>query len=155
MTFDQEWAELTGEASARLRLAGAGEPGGAGAQGELRQSRRAWSQAAEGVRAVGGDLRAAVGGLSEGQRGAGGADAAVAGLLSATVQASVFQSWKHKVELMRRECDEVRGKMTKAAQAYYQTNDEIKDAFEKRDTTSDDRPEIGRPTPGEGGQSRW
>ncbi|GAA4702714.1 hypothetical protein GCM10023324_66980 [Streptomyces youssoufiensis] len=155
VTFDQEWAELKGEASTRLRLASADGPGGGDAQGQLRQSQRAWSQASEGVRAVRGDLRTAMSGLSEEQRGTGSGDAGVTGLLSATAQRSVFQLWKRKVELMQRECDDVQGKMEKAAQSYYRTDDAVKDAFKSRDAAPDDQPGVGRPTPGEGGQSRW
>lgn len=98
-----------------------------------------------------GDLRTAVSGLSEGQHGAGSGDAGVTGLLSATAQGSVFRSWKRKVELMQRECDDVQGKMEKAAQSYYRTDDAVKDAFKSRDAAPDDQPEVCR----QGGQSRW
>lgn len=152
MTFQQEWAEIKGETATRLRLASSEGEGG---DGQLRQSKRAWSQASAGIREVAGDLRSAFGGLSAGQDGAGGGEASVVGLLSATVQRSVYESWKRKVELLQRECGDVQGKMSKAAQLYYQTDHAIKDAFTGRPPAEGEQAGVGRPTPGEGGQSRW
>ncbi|MBB5937984.1 hypothetical protein [Streptomyces zagrosensis] len=155
MTFNQEWEQLKKDASDRLQLASAGVTKGDNGRGELRSSRTAWNQASQGVGSVIGIMRSAVGGLTEGQRGAGGGDAAMEGLLSAVTQGSVYRSWQRKIELLHRECDELKGKLEKSGNAFYYTDSAIKDAFTEQQTRPDEKPDTGRPAPGEGGQSRW
>lgn len=137
MSFDEEWAGLKADASARLQLAGAGDdPGWATGRdgGGLKTAKSPWTRASTGVGEVRGSLGSALGTLTDEQKGAGTGDAGVDGFTSTAAQHSVYNSWKTRLDLVGRECEELRDKLAKAGNDHYKNDQAIGDAFRETRT---------------------
>ncbi|MFF2811810.1 hypothetical protein ACFVT2_32485 [Streptomyces sp. NPDC058000] len=137
MTFEEEWAELKGETSVRMNLAGTGGEGwsSGGGQGDLRSSPQVWSQGSQAVGSVHVNLKAALRDLETKQDGVVSGSSGVDGLRSGASQLSVFQSWQQRLDLVSRECEELKDKLQKSGNAFYKTDEAIKDAFQEQKTT--------------------
>lgn len=137
MSFEEEWAGLKAEGSARLQLAGAGdEPGWATGDGggDLKTGKSPWTKASGGVDEVRGTLTGALGTLADKQEGARPGDAGVDGFTSTAAQHSVHTSWKTRLDLVARECGELSDKLTKAGNDHYKNDQAIGDAFRETRT---------------------
>ncbi|MFB6572541.1 MULTISPECIES: hypothetical protein [Streptomyces] len=137
MTFEEEWAELKHENSVRMNLAGAGgeDWSSGGGQGDLRSSRQAWSQGSQAVGSVHVNLKAALRDLETKQDGIVSGSSGVDGLRSVASQLSVYQSWQQRLDLVSRECEELKDKLQKSGDAFYKTDEAIKEAFQEQKTT--------------------
>lgn len=146
MSFEQEWAGLKADASARMELAGAGdEPGWAtgGGDGDLKTGRSPWTKASAGVGEVRGTVTGALGTLTDKQQGAGVEDAGVNGFTSTAAQRGAYTSWKTRLDLVGRECGEVADKLEKAGNDHYENDQAIGEAFRETRTKPIDTPPGG------------
>lgn len=141
MTFAEEWAQLKSDAATRMNLASADGDGGGG--GEVKSSKAAWNKAAASVSGLRGNLKKATGKLDDGQTGLGATDNTVTGFVSGSAQIGVYQSWQRYLDLVGRECGEVAGKLQKAGNDQYKTDQAIEEAFKQQIT----KPEESQPSP--------
>ncbi|GGX48206.1 hypothetical protein [Streptomyces noursei] len=134
MTFEEEWAELKRETSVRMNLASTGGEGGSsgGGQGNLRSSRQVWHKGAQAVGSLQTNLKAALRELESKHDTAGGAVGGVDGLRSASSHLSAYQSWQRRLDLVSRECEELRDKLQKSGDAFYKSDAEIGEAFREQ-----------------------
>ncbi|MFB6607873.1 hypothetical protein [Streptomyces noursei] len=134
MTFEEEWAELKRDASVRMSLASTdGEGGSSGSgQGNLRSSRPVWHKGAQAVGSLQTNLKAALRELESKHDTAGGAASGVDGLRSAASHLSAYQSWQRRLDLVSRECEELRDKLQKSGDAFYKSDAEIGAAFREQ-----------------------
>jgi hypothetical protein len=148
VSFEEEWAGLKADAEARLQLAeagGDGDPGWATGSGDggLKTAKAPWTRASTGVGDVRGDLGKALGTLADRQQGAGTGDAGVDGFTSTTSQATLYSSWKTRLDLVGRECGELVDKLAKAGSDHYRNDEAIGDAFRETQTKPIDPPPGG------------
>ncbi|MCZ0976050.1 hypothetical protein O1L55_41820 [Streptomyces albulus] len=136
MTFEEEWAELKRETSVRMSLASTGGEGGSsgGGQGNLRSSRQVWHKGAQAVGSLQTNLKAALRELESRHDTAGSAASGVGGLRSAVSHLSAYQSWQRRLDLVSRECEELRDKLQKSGDAFYKSDAEIGQAFHEQKT---------------------
>lgn len=144
MTFESEWAQIKRDTSVHMSLASAdGEPGdpfsSQSGQGELHASREAWEKASEAVGSVQANLKTALGELEKKQDGLVGQG----GLESTGAHAAVHRSWRRKLDLVGRECGELKDKLAKSGDAYYKSEDAIKAAFQAQQTKPTEDPPSG------------
>ncbi|MFJ5678602.1 hypothetical protein [Streptomyces sp. NPDC093097] len=134
MTFEEEWAELKKETSVRMNLTGAGGegPSPGGGKGDLLSPRQVWNQGSQAVGSVHVNLKAALRALETKQDGVVSGGNGLAGLRSASSQLSVYRSWQQRLDLVSRECEELKGKLQKSGDAFYKTDEAIKDAFQEQ-----------------------
>ena len=146
MSFEEEWAGLKAQGSARMQLAGAGdEPGWAagGNGGDLKTAKAPWTKASSGVAEVRGTLSGALGTLTDKQQGTGTGDAGVDGFTSTAAQHEVYSSWKTRLDLVGRECGELSDKLTKAGSDHYKNDQAVGDAFRETQTKPIEPPPGG------------
>ncbi|MDT3396820.1 hypothetical protein RKE29_09220 [Streptomyces sp. B1866] len=155
MSFGAEWTEGRGQEPGRMNLAGVdgGTGGSPGGTGRLRSTHQAWRGAAEGVGEARVNLRKAEGELARRLTHQGGG-AGAEGLASVASHRSVHQSWLRRLDLVGRECEELKDKLRKAADAYYKTDGAIKEAFQEQRTTPQES-SGRRPHQGPGGETAW
>ncbi|RXS85334.1 hypothetical protein EST92_08325 [Streptomyces sp. TM32] len=135
MTFEEEWAELKRENSVRMNLAGTGGASwNSGGQGTLRSSRQVWHKGAQGVGSLQTNLKAALRELESKQDGAGSGNRGVDGLRSTASHFSAYQSWQRRLDLVSRECEELRDKLQKSGDAFYTSDGAISEAFREQKT---------------------
>ncbi|MER6047259.1 hypothetical protein ABT168_07275 [Streptomyces sp. NPDC001793] len=135
MTFEEEWAELKRETSVRMNLAGTGgESWNSGSQGTLRSSREVWHKGAQAVGSLQTNLKAALRELESKHDTAGSGASGVDGLRSAASHLSAYQSWQRRLDLVSRECEELRDKLQKSGDAFYKSDAEIGEAFHEQKT---------------------
>ncbi|MFE7318493.1 hypothetical protein ACFU7T_36150 [Streptomyces sp. NPDC057555] len=134
MTFEEEWAELKRETSVRMNLAGIGgdDSSSGGGQADLRSSQQVWNQGSQEVGSVHVNLKAALRDLEAKQHGVASGSSGVDGLRSVASQLSVYQSWQQRLDLVSRECEELKDKLQKSGNAFYKTDEAIKDAFQEQ-----------------------
>ncbi|MFF8789988.1 hypothetical protein [Streptomyces sp. NPDC015125] len=142
MTFEAEWAEIKRESSARMSLASAGGEGWSldGGTGDLRSSRQAWSRGAQAVGSLRENLKSALSAL-ESRHDVGGSEAE--GLRSIASHLSAYQSWQRRLDLVSRECNELKDKLQKTGDAFYKTDAAIGEAFHEQMTVPVKRPGAG------------
>ena len=136
MSFESEWAEIKRDTSARMNLNstnGKTEAPFSG-QGELQASKQAWSNASEGIGTVQSNLKTALGELEAKQQGVKSGGAGMEGLASAAAYADVYRSWQRKLDLISRECGELKDKLQKSGDAYYKGEVAIQQAFQEQKT---------------------
>ncbi|MEW1660624.1 hypothetical protein [Streptomyces sp. NPDC093707] len=133
MTFEEEWAELKRETAVRMNLASAvGENRNSGGQGTLRSSRQVWHKGAQVVGSLQTNLKAALRELESKQDGAGSGAGGVDGLRSAASHLSAYQSWQRRLDLVSRECEELKGKLQKSGDSFYKSDAEVGEAFREQ-----------------------
>ncbi|MFH8554426.1 hypothetical protein [Streptomyces celluloflavus] len=136
MTFEAEWAELKRESSVRMRLAGAGGKNwnSSGGQGTLRSSQQVWREGAQAVGSLQTNLKAALRELESKHDAADSGASGVGGLRSAVSHLSAYQSWQRRLDLVSRECEELREKLQKSGDAFYKSDAGIGEAFREQKT---------------------
>ncbi|MFD3552537.1 hypothetical protein [Streptomyces goshikiensis] len=145
-SFEEEWARLKGGPSdgpgMRLASAPAADGGGGGAGG-VQSSKPAWTVAGTAVGGLAGDVKKALTGLETGQKGlaTGGA------VESAGAQSEVYTSWKTYLEALSGRCTALQGKLERAGNDLFLTDDNLKGLFTELATHY-------RDTPATGGQER-
>ncbi|MFJ5591005.1 hypothetical protein ACIQCG_14740 [Streptomyces noursei] len=152
MTFEEEWAELKRETSVRMNLAGAGREdwSSEGGQGDLRSSRQVWNQSSQAVGSVHVNLQAALRDLETKQDGVLSGSSGVDGLRSVASQLSVYRSWQQRLDLVSRECEELKDKLQKSGDAFYKTDEAIKNALQEQKTMPRNGASIGNSSKGKG-----
>lgn len=145
MTFEADWAELKRESSARTSRAGAGGEGwnSDGGAGDLRSSRQAWSRSAQAVGSLRGNLKSALRALESRHDVGGSGGSEAEGLRSVASHLSAYQSWQRRLDLVSRECDELKDKLQKTGDAFYKTDAAIGEAFHEQKTVPVKRPGAG------------
>ncbi|MGH3311325.1 MAG: hypothetical protein ACRDP3_12185 [Streptomyces sp.] len=88
--------------------------------------------------------------LQDGQAGVGKGDAGVDGLASTAAQRSVLRSWERRLDLVARECAELKGKLEKAGDDHYKNDSDVRAAFKEQLT----KPREHEPQP-HGSDRRW
>ncbi|MFE1175297.1 hypothetical protein [Streptomyces sp. NPDC058773] len=149
MTFEAEWAELKRESSVGVKPAGAGGEnwGSQGGEGDLRSARQAWSKGARALGSLHVNLKGALRQLEGKQHGAG---SGVEGLRSTASHLSAYHSWQRRIDLVSRECEELKGKLQKAGDAFYKTDAAISEAFQEQRTVPATAPGASTSTRGRG-----
>ncbi|WP_432037491.1 hypothetical protein [Streptomyces cucumeris] len=132
----------------RTRLAGANGEKGAGkdgvGDGDLKSSKGPWNTASTALGDLHRNAVRALGDLRHGQDGAGVGGKSVAGLESTGTQQRVFNSWEARLSVVRDECAELMGKLTKAGNDLAKQDEAIEKLFKEQKT---------RPVPPPGGPS--
>src|SRR5690606_20911262 len=121
VSIESEWAEIKRDTSARMSLNSANGQAEApfSGLGELQGSKHARSNASEGIGAVQSNLKTALGELEAKQLSVKSSGAGMEGLASAAAYADVYRSWQRKLDLVSRECGELKDKLQKSGDAYY------------------------------------
>ncbi|MEU7178460.1 MULTISPECIES: hypothetical protein [Streptomyces] len=136
MTFEEEWAELKRESSVRMDLASAGSESqnSGGGQGTLRSSQQVWHKGAKAMESLQTNLKAALRELESKQEGVGSGHSGVDGLRSTASHLGAHQSWQRRLDLVSRECEELRGKLQKSGDSFYKSDAEVGEAFHEQKT---------------------
>lgn len=117
---------------------------GSGGSGGMSSDRKLWSRAGADVQSLHGNVKKAVGQLDEGQKGFSANATAVTGFVTGAEQMSVHRTWDRYLDLIRRETDELAGKLEKAGDDHYKNEEGIEAAFKQQQT----KPEESRPAHG-------
>ncbi|MBW1602539.1 hypothetical protein JJV70_10550 [Streptomyces sp. JJ66] len=136
MSFDEEWAALHREAVARLKLASA-QPAATGSF-DLKSSQPAWGKASTGLSELKENLGTASKWMNSEQQEESAGDRSAGALDSAVSHRAVMESWRLRLDLIQRECDEVADKLKKAGDSHYKNEEDVKQAFEAQQT----RPQL-------------
>ncbi|WP_208882770.1 hypothetical protein [Streptomyces armeniacus] len=120
--------------SVRTSLASAGNGGDGGPWGSMKSDKTLWTGASDGVGSLQGTLKKGTAKLTEHQAGLGASDRTVTGFLTGSAQMTVYESWERYLDLISRECGELKGKLEKAGDDHYKNEEAIKHAFEQQQT---------------------
>ncbi|MER5407835.1 hypothetical protein [Streptomyces sp. NPDC002769] len=137
----EEWEQLKTEAAeklaARMQLNHVPpDPGGAGT---LVSNRAAWSKAGQNVGSLREDISKALGKLTDGQHGVGGA----AGCLTAGAQRDVHDSWERYVKSVSGRCGKLSSLFEKAGNDQLKTDEAIEAEIGNLKIASADTPTVG------------
>lgn len=141
-SFEEEWARLRGGASGEpgMRLASvpAADGGGGGGDADVQSTRPAWTAAGTAVGGLAGDVKKALTGLETGQTGL-----AAKGVESAGAQSEVYTSWKTYLEALSGRCTALQGKLERAGNDLFLTDDNLKGLFTELAKHYQDTPATG------------
>ncbi|AYV27034.1 MULTISPECIES: hypothetical protein [Streptomyces] len=140
-SFEEEWARLRGGASGEpgMRLASVpAADGGGGGDADVQSTRPAWTAAGTAVGGLAGDVKKALTGLETGQTGL-----AAKGVESAGAQSEVYTSWKTYLEALSGRCTALQGKLERAGNDLFLTDDNLKGLFTELAKHYQDTPATG------------
>ncbi|MFD9266146.1 hypothetical protein ACFWB1_28575 [Streptomyces goshikiensis] len=141
-SFEEEWARLRGGASGEpgMRLASVpAADGGGGGDADVQSTRPAWTAAGTAVGGLAGDVKKALTGLETGQTGL----AAKGAVESAAAQSEVYTSWKTYLEALSGRCTALQGKLERAGNDLFLTDDNLKGLFTELAKHYQDTPATG------------
>ncbi|EDX25708.1 hypothetical protein OHU17_27375 [Streptomyces goshikiensis] len=146
-SFEEEWARLRGGPSGEpgMRLAsvpaadGGGGGGGGGGDADVQSTRPAWTAAGTAVGGLAGDVKKALTGLETGQTGL----AAKGAVESAGAQSEVYASWKTYLEALSGRCTALQGKLERAGNDLFLTDDNLNGLFTELAKQYQDTPATG------------
>ncbi|MGW1073941.1 hypothetical protein [Streptomyces sp. NPDC002537] len=149
VSFEQEWAQIKRETSADAGMSLAGADGKSGwtdgGSSGVKSAKNAWTSAGDGVGRLSGNVKKAQTALEQGQKHLGNETGG--GVVSATAQREVHQSWKHYLDEVTGRCGALQERLEKAGNHLYKNDQDTSNAFnELKDRYKD--------TPAVGGQSR-
>ncbi|WP_190127636.1 hypothetical protein [Streptomyces mashuensis] len=137
-SFASEWAQLKREATADAGMHLAGVGGNSGGSGWVSSDRKAWSAAGHGVGRLAGNVKTALTGLEDGQKGAN-----ASGVQSAVAQAEVYETWKTYLNALSGRCGQIQGRLEKAGNGQYKNDEAIKTDFDGMEAMYKDTPAVG------------